>query len=356
MGLPVGPDHSRVIAEIILASVDQLYRGQRKTGSYLRHVDDVWVGHDTRAECEESLHHLRRSLNEYSLDINELKTRVVRTSSIISERWPYELEAQLEAALELELPSYEARIVSLLGSIVEQANTDQDDGIIKFFIRKIDNWQKWDDYWPLLEPFLAHCAVQYPHSFDYVAQVVAWRIRTDRDYDDDLWADVARKAIRGSAAAGRDSEAAWGLWLAKELGLKLSAKTFEALAIGNSPLVGALLVEFSAQGKVKGKHSLVELWDRVEGPALAGPGWPLALQLWHANVKPPAAVDMGGADQVKCIFDAKTSIIDWDAFPPAFISENDEVNENPLGALISGSGYDDDDDDEEMILGDDAPF
>lgn len=76
MGIPVGPDHSRVISEIVLAAVDNSFFASGDHGSYLRHVDDMWIGGDSVADCEHSLHRLRKSLNRFSLDINELKTRI----------------------------------------------------------------------------------------------------------------------------------------------------------------------------------------------------------------------------------------------------------------------------------------
>lgn len=354
MGLPIGPDHSRVVAELIMTSVDLAYFEEQLEEGYIRHVDDFWIGGDTQSDCEDSLQSLRRALTEYSLDINELKTKILPTSSIIAENWPYELEAQLEDVLDLDASRYEGRIVSLLGSVVEYSSKSQDDGVVKFFLRRIDAWEKWDDYWDLLEPFLAHCGVQFPHSFDYVAQVLAWRVRTGRAYDKKLWAHVTRKIIASAANAGRDAEAVWGLWLAKELNIKISLQTYEALAFTNSPLVAAVGAHFVRKGKVRGKANLSDLWDRVEARAISGPSWPLALELNHLGLKPPKGLDLSGPVPLKSIFDAGASLVDWDAYPAAFIKSDDELEENPTSALrLIGFGYDDDDDEE----GDpEAPF
>jgi hypothetical protein len=358
MGIPVGPDHSRVISEIVLASVDAAFVALGKHGSYLRHVDDIWVGGDSVAECEQSLHNLRQCLNKYALDINELKTRIIRTSQVISENWPYDIEAQLETALNLEGSSYEGRIVSLLGSVIEHANNDHDDGVIKFFLRKLDTWRKWDSYWSILEPFLAHCAIQFPHALDYVSQIISWRIRTMGDYNENLWGDVARKVVRAAAVAGRDSEAVWGLWLAKELRIRISGPLFKQLAENTNPLVSALLVNFHANGQLAGRPSVKGLWDHVEGNPLSGPSWPLALELHHAGFRPPASIDLDGPDQLKAIFDARCSIIDWNARPAAFVGGDGIPDDGPTSALrFSGSGYDNDDDDnDDDEINEDTPF
>ena len=41
----------------------------------------------------------------------------------------------------------------------------------------------WNNNWDILEHFLAQCAVQFPHSFDFVARVIAWRIRLGQSVD-----------------------------------------------------------------------------------------------------------------------------------------------------------------------------
>jgi len=86
----------------------------------------------------------------------------------------------------------------------------------------------------------------------------------------------------------------------------------------------------------------------VEGNALSGSTWPLALQLHHAEVKPPSSIDLSGPEQAKAIFDARCSIIDWNARPAAFVGDDGAPEDEPPSALrFSGSGYDSDDEEED---------
>jgi hypothetical protein len=88
----------------------------------------------------------------------------------------------------------------------------------------------------------------------------------------------------------------------------------------------------------------------VESAPLAGPEWPLALELSHLNVKTPANIDLDGPDALKSIFNAECSLISWNAVPRSFLTEDNEVEENPDFAFEElGMDYDDDDDDDEDI-------
>ncbi len=354
VGIPVGPDTSRIAAELVMAAVDQHYSAGNASTGYLRHVDDFWIGGDSLQECEDKLHRLRKSLNFFSLDANEQKTRIVPTSSVISEVWPYDLEGQLQQCLEPDRDErHEGRVVSLLGSLIEYSSQSKDEGIIRFFLRKIDLWKRWDAHWDLLEPFLAHCAVQFPHAFDYVARIVAWRARREQDFDDVLWKKVNKNIIRTAAPLGRDSEVLWGLWLGKELGQKIGPETFDAILENNCPLVVGLLAHFHAEGQTTTTRKLTDLWSRVDGDAAAGADWPLALELNHLGAQKPKNVELSAHQALRDIFDAKLSLVKWDTPPAVFLGENDELDPNPASALETlGWGYDEDEDSEDVGLGD----
>ena len=350
VGIPVGPDISRVAGEVILSAVDRRYAADGENSGYIRHVDDFWIGGNSVQECEDSLHRLRKALNYFSLDANEQKTKIVPMSAVVSEIWPYDLEMQLKDALESETEKrHDARLVSVLGNIVGYSSESKDDGVIKFFLRKIDSWGAWQDHWDILEPFLAHAAIQFPYAFEYVAQIVAWRKEIQASIDVDLWTKINRTIIRDAATLGRDSEVVWGLWLAKELGQKLSTDTFNLIATNNSPLVVGLLAHILIRGLVAGEVDEKDLWSGVEDDGVTGSEWPLALELNHLDIAKPEHIDLSNRAALRDIFDAKISLVNWDIehFP-------DDISDLWIdggGALArSGWGYEDDDEEAEIIV------
>ncbi|MEO1648354.1 MAG: RNA-directed DNA polymerase [Pseudomonadota bacterium] len=343
VGIPVGPDISRIAGEIILTAIDNKYSEGQPLDGYIRHVDDFWIGGDSLQDCEDKLHRLRKALNFYSLDANEQKTKIVPTSSIIGEVWPYEIEWQLEVALQDDIDErHDARIVSLLGSLVEYSTRNGDEGVIRFFIRKIDAWRKWDEHWDILEPFLAHCAVQFPHAFDYVARVVSWRVRRGMSVDSRLWRKVNADTIRSAAPLSRDSEVIWGLWLSKELDQRISKPTFDLIFENNGPLVLAVLAHFVKHNRINGKPSLEEFWSHVEDDGVAGAQWPLALELNHLGIQRPGEVQMFNHASLSSIFDAGLSMVDLEQ-PPSAFEDLDSIPDEALEGV--GWGYEEDEED-----------
>jgi hypothetical protein len=101
VGIPVGPDASRYVAEVIGAAIDAEFvrRGGAADTTVIRHVDDVWIGADTHAEAEAALWRYRESIRAFELDINESKTRIYSDDFQFSDSWPTDIAAKIEFAL-----------------------------------------------------------------------------------------------------------------------------------------------------------------------------------------------------------------------------------------------------------------
>lgn len=87
IGLPVGPDTSRVLAEVIGTALDKTIQSAlsskriwnvRKRGA-MRFVDDFTFGCSSVQEAEIVVSSVRRCVNEFELEINNSKTKIFRT-------------------------------------------------------------------------------------------------------------------------------------------------------------------------------------------------------------------------------------------------------------------------------------
>ena len=372
IGIPVGPDTSRVVSELILSAVDKefLRRSGRSSPTYRRHVDDYWVGGNSIEECERHLQTLREAMREFELDINELKTRIVNTSVVFGDSWASEIETDIERAFpQFTRPTMDQ--IAVLGRIVERARTNSDDGVIRHAIRKLDEKKSWNPHWGVLSHFLAQCAVQFPHSFDYVARVVAWRLRRGEEVDKELWLDVTRVVLAQGASLGRDSEAIWSLWLLKELRGRVTTHLSESVIQNNSPIVVATLAHLHAHGLTTDRSIKPKMWSSVEGNHFAGSYWPLTLELNALQIpKPPNADDGGGDDVLRRLHAHGASLIDWNAAPAVFerppnrpawagFEEPDSAIEDYTSDYDSDDDDDDSDDDDgfsDLSISDDSPY
>lgn len=327
IGIPVGPDTSKVVSEILLSAVEnEFYRiSKSKSVPLLRHVDDIWIAGETLEECEKHLHNIRQALRTFQLDISEAKTKIVSTKSLLGDSWPYDLVEDLKSALKPWRPKGSIDPVSVMNRLVDRAVSENDDGVIRYALRRLDEAKSWNQSWGVLEHFLAQCAIQFPHSFDYVARVIVWRIRTGKTVDKVLWRSISRSTALQHAAIGNDSEVTWSVWLHKELKYKIPAE-ISNLIVGNcGPLPNALLAHCLSKKLVSDKKLASKLIATVEGDLCAGPSWPLTLELVHLGLGDPswAAKIAAAPEAMRMLHDAKASMVVWNALPKVFSSGSD---------------------------------
>lgn len=188
-----------------MSAVDKefLKKAGKKQPPYIRHVDDYWIAGNTHEECEKHLQNIRFALRTQELDINELKTKIISTKYVFGEEWPFEFEREIKEGLKPFGKHSGVDPLSTLSKVVARATQQNDDGIIRHAIRIIDENKLWSSDWPMLEHFLAQCAVQFTHSFDYVARVISYRLRTKQGVDHELWEEVAKLIAYQSGSLGR---------------------------------------------------------------------------------------------------------------------------------------------------------
>lgn len=360
IGIPVGPDVSKIAAELIMTAVDEnflaRYQGE-KPPAYVRHVDDYWIAGNTVQECEKHLQNLRLALRSFELDINETKTKIISAKLVFADNWPFEFDRELVESLQQGIISRRRKneTLSILSKIIEETSERGDEGIVRHAIRVLDEAKMWSTNWELLEHFLAQCAVQFPHSFDYVARVVAWRSRIwSTTVDKDLWVDVALLTIDQNAVIGRDSEVLWALWLLKELKAPVPRKTSDAILLNSGPLPLALLAHMRVHKLTDDRRLKKKLVEKVSGNPIAGPFWPLSLELNHLGFGDDAWLLEALPPSLMALHTAKASIIDWEALPKVF--DHDEGESKPEFAIEDyGADYavaDEDEDDGDEFLSD----
>lgn len=375
-GIPVGPDTSRIASEIVLAKVDkQFLENSRKKPRYIRHVDDYWIGGDSAEECERHLTRLREGLAAYQLDINESKTQIVPLSEVIGEYWPTELTKEIQEHFAFQYSwsakksSSKADITAFFARVIDLVNRTRDDAILKFFVRQIDKLGGWHSHWELLEPFLAHCCIQYPHCFDYVVRVLVWRLYRDEEIDRKLWREVLGKLCYRASGFGRDAELLWGLWLYKEMDLRVPSKIVNQLLKTNGPLVLAYAAHLAAHGHINQKNWFSDLNDRAAGEhQFSGHLWPLSLELFHLEEsKGLAQVQNPDGSWLSKPHELRVSTIDFDAKPHVFYDDNDDdkddsrhddefIPDHAIEDFTSNYDDEDDSDDDEFDAFDDLVF
>jgi hypothetical protein len=279
IGIPVGPDTSRIVSELVAGAIDAEFRKQ--VGSDVvgvRLVDDVYIGASTLEEADNFLSAYRDAIRRFELDINESKTRIFESKRDLEPFWPVSIRREIEGfSVGGSGRNQKSDLTSYLDEIIRIANQENDDGIIKYAIRKMDDFKLWASFWDCLEPFLIRVVVNFPHCLDYVARVVVWRHRRI-GIDVNKWESVCQSTVAYHGPLGNDSEVVWACWMLKEVGGKLTARLCEPIINRCGPFSVLLAVDLADKGAIVGRFPKNLIYDRIDENPMVGNDWLLSYE------------------------------------------------------------------------------
>ena len=243
IGIPVGPDTSRILAELVGSALDSdlVGSGQLGVSGFVRFVDDFVLGASSREVAERLRSVLRRHIHAYELEINEEKTEIRSVLNLDYSSWRHEIRAALPTfgASKAKLELYFDRLLSI-------ARSNPRANCFRYALKQSRAVFTYSTEWPLVEDFLLLSYRSNPSGLSTIVEMIVNRHR--------IRSDVDLLKIRGFITAHmprlaemeKHAEAAWMLYLALELSLKLPRKCLEAFFEQHNPVCALVLCHLSS--------------------------------------------------------------------------------------------------------------
>ena len=287
IGIPVGPDTSRIVAEVLSVAVDEQFRKNLKGYAQgVRLVDDVVFGADSEERAHEILNAYREALRYFELDINENKTRIIPNNVDLENYWVFSIKRDLESqkvinrviegvirtvnqkdinlvldeairvanqkdtslVLDEAIRVANQKDISLvLDEAIRTANQTGDDAIIKYTISQLNILNLFEDHWSEISPFLKRAAVGFPHSLSSVAGIVSWMSGQIKPEEQNEWKKICLNIIKDHAYIGHDSEVVWACWLLKHLNVekKITKSLLTKIIDYSGPLPALMAIDLA---------------------------------------------------------------------------------------------------------------
>jgi hypothetical protein len=277
LGIPVGPDTSIVIAEIIGVRIDQVLEERLGlTGDVaIRYTDDFFIGLRDGRTPETSLAALSAALSAYELEIGSDKTRVVAAGTRAEPDWALELS-------QFRLPTDEARkkkaIEIYFKTAFNLAQTNPTQNVLSYCVSRAQLFNVDMNAWDLFEEFLLQSARANNSTIDMVARILIEgrrsQMRLNLEWIEKFVGDLLRK----NAPLDHHWEVSWLLFLCRELEIKLSDDLVEICEGVESGVIGILLLDLGSRdlASVGGlKHRVART---INAGTLRSPEWLLAYE------------------------------------------------------------------------------
>jgi hypothetical protein len=279
IGLPVGPESSRVLAEIIGVALDEAicHADGKLKRSMVRFVDDITAGAQSGEDAERARNVIRKTLHSFQLEINEDKTETVKIVSHEYGSWRHELHARMPRASGA-IAKYEMffDLVLRLSELWPRANVpvyalkQAREGFIK------------SNQWLAIEDFILMIYRSYPATLATIVELLVNRNYSQADVSLAKVGTFIRSNLKVLLDTGRLGELAWMLFLAKAL--RISIKTSEVRALSEAPssVCALLLCDLEVKGYLEGKLDKTA-WNKWLNPAgLVSEMW---LYVYEATLK-----------------------------------------------------------------------
>ncbi len=294
VGIPIGPDTSLVVAEVLMQACDNALLHKLPALRGHRFIDDYELGFRTRNEAEDAYHLLEQVLSGLELALNPRKTEVVELPCPLDGTWSGDLGTfafrTTDAGQASDLYRYFSRAFEL-------AQAHRDSAVLQYAIGRLRWLKVRPPNWELFQQLLLACAAPEPACLPFVLEAIISRVNDGAMPSKLEVSDVLNSIIIDHAAVGHSSEVAWALWGALALEVDLDTATTAVLGSTDDSVVAILSLHCQQAGRLAGALD-TSLWQQYMTPeALTDENWLLA---YEANVKgwlsPPDGVDYVAAD------------------------------------------------------------
>lgn len=215
IGIPIGPDTSRIISEILGCTFDKLLTDKFKLVGF-RYVDDCYFYFDSQSNAEQLFKHFQAILTEYGLDINEEKTTIKKQPFPYESKWVIELSNyQIRKNLKGQITDLKNYISFALGLVTIYPK----DSVLKFAIKKLFYDKIYKTNWNLFESLIFRMGVSEPVILPDILKLLL----TYKDWvNKDKLKRFLNSIISEHVYKGHDFEVSGALWIAKTFSIKIN--------------------------------------------------------------------------------------------------------------------------------------
>lgn len=286
IGLPIGPDTSHIIAEMIGVAIDDSIRdalGGWPKG--FRYVDDFTFFFNTREEAERALAVIIKCVSAFELQINASKTKIVEVRELVQESWKYTLKKLNVSPKRRQQKDDIHHYFEVLFSLEARF---KDESLVKYGLKQLSSTIIKKSNWPIAEAYLLKCGYGFPNTLQVITQILVTYHRHQYELNREALGDFCRNLLGSASAANHHSETAWLLWLCKELGISLEAPLVQQVLQMESSVCSLIALDLNQSGLVAGELNLADLEPLATGQALVGNNWMLAYEggrrRWLSNL------------------------------------------------------------------------
>jgi hypothetical protein len=280
IGIPIGPDTSHIIAEIVACRIDDILK--TRLGSIglkaCRYYDDYYLYVSSKDEADKVLKGLQLILSEFQLEINEAKVKV--------REFPFAFENEFTTSLhsfdfkKTNQTNSIKHYFSMLWAFAER-NPKKTDWIFKYALRifEFSTIVIQKNSWKVFEDLLIKTALVEPAILDILTRIfITYNSYLDADSKEKL-KRLVNAAIKEHCSVRHNFEMAWALWIAKTFEIEIEEQSANDIIDTRDSVSNLILLDLINNSTlVKGSPRVADLEVELKDDILMSDNWLLAYE------------------------------------------------------------------------------
>lgn len=279
VGIPIGPDTSLVMAELIMQRCDEALLAKIPGIKGFRYIDDYELCLGSRTEAEDAYHILEGCLSDYELALNAKKTKILELPLTFEASWAVELKRQ---NFRTTSSGQAADLVHFFNRAYELYSAHPDDAVLQFAIACTRFIVVHAANWQLYQRLLFLCVTPEPASLPYALEQIIVRKNAGAPPILPELEEILNKMIAQHAPLRHSSEVANAAWACLALGIPLGVDAVKAISQCDDSTVALLALDCEAHGLLSTPLNKTLWLSRMTTDDLYDEHWLLA---YEANIK-----------------------------------------------------------------------
>lgn len=307
IGLPVGPDTSRLIAEVVASAIDvQLQKNLKiRARDASRYIDDYTLSSARTVSGEEILAQLRASVSAFELELNNEKSAIVPTSQRQMIGWQPAVRSRIPRPGQKGDRVPTTALLQFFYELGRLCSDHPETNVEKFGLQNARLSLVAAAEWAPVQANLISAYRRNPSLVSLLVELCLLRQAAHGDVGKEDLCEFIENRIDVLARGNRTGELVWLLFLAVRLNIILSARRLASLFLMENALVALLVVCLDARGLVNGRVDR-SIWDQSLSPAgLQSQMWLYAYEAVTQGFIPDVADDFITDDDYFSLLRAK---------------------------------------------------
>lgn len=280
IGVPIGPDTSHIISELIACRIDVEFKKKFEDIDVkaCRYYDDYYIYVNSVDEADAVIKGIQKILNDFQLEINDKKVEVNEFPVTFENEWVTDIH-RFEFN-KTNVANSIKHYFSLIWGIGEK-NYSRTDWIFKYALRtfEIGTTEIPKRSWKIFENLILKTALIQPAILDIVTRIfLSYQSYLDSNSKEKI-KNLIFQVIKNHSPINHNFETAWALWLANSFDIELN-KEIANIVIQSEDNISLLILLYmdKEKGLINGKPDYTSLENELKEDILFSENWLLAYQ------------------------------------------------------------------------------